>query len=392
MGKKLRSIWQVLAVIAALAVVLAVAPAIGQEESSTDGEELHLHIGTDGKYFRHVAADGGEISTQPLPEPDRCELRDVDGDLAALTANNRGVGIFEISIGVKSTGAQGTPCGRVDGNDRLTLTLGDGLIADSGELDLELKGNAHVVIELFLHGTQVGDTFEVISGTSGSSEASVTLTPDSTAGSCRGASDSGPDSGSNDNCRVILQPGVMFNGIELSVEQGEMSLEGSGDFGNDPSEDTIFHLVDWDGTIECGQMVEPPQGEDQIAEITRLQYGECDPKLYRLRADREDEQAGSVIFEFEDVDQPALYKAELTFQYDLENDVPLVGVLEYDPEPPYDDEDFEQMPACEGEFDENDPKPDIIPDGHDGCVIEATQRWDGTTVWTAVFYGDWKFR
>lgn len=426
MGKKMRSMWQVLAVVAALGVVLAVAPAIGQEDNSSATEELHLHIGTDGKFFQHLAADGTEIEKQPLPDPVRCELQDVSGNLAALTANNQGVGIFDFSIGVKSTGAQGVPCGRVDGDDRLSLTLGSGLFADSAELDLELKGSAHVVIELSMNGTPVGETFEVISGINGSDEASVTLIPGSSIGSCRGAADSGPDSGSNDNCRVILEPGVTFNAVDLSVEQGEMSLEGSGDFGNDPAEDTIFHLVDWDGMLDCGQLVSDADGNvaGTIIRHDNIDANEvCVEKLYRLRAQEDDTELGdSVIFEFADPqEQDALYEAEIGFRYELPEDddgnpLLLSGNLQYDPDLDGDGvyDAFVTMPACEiypFEVDEdgepviedgikvpitdgdgNFPFGEVIPENHRGCVFFATQDLDGNTVWNAVFSGDWGFR
>src|SRR5262249_55784661 len=61
--------------------------------------------------------------------------------------------------------------------------------------------------------------------------------------SCAAPNSSGPNSGINDNCEWTVTPGFNFNSITLTtVSAGTVSLEGSNDFGNDPSFNTVFFL------------------------------------------------------------------------------------------------------------------------------------------------------
>ena len=57
---------------------------------------------------------------------------------------------------------------------------------------------------------------------------------------CANPSDSGPDSGPNDNCLWTILPEGGFDKVVITTEVGAVSLEGSGDFGNDPDHDTLL--------------------------------------------------------------------------------------------------------------------------------------------------------
>lgn len=414
MVNRIRSSWRVALLVAGLLLLLATIPAVGSHLPNDEGT-LRLHVGSDATYFEYAPADGTPVQ-QAIGAPQRCELT-VNGPLAALSGSDRGPGLNGISIGIKSGGAQGVPCGRVDGSEDLTLSLVGVPLASMADLDLELKGDAKVRLDVHMDGSVV-DSFEVRSGASivegqgadghGTEPFTATATTDDPAtprdesiANCRNQSDSGPDAGARDNCRVTIDPSLPFDAVSFVPLVGEMSLEGSGDFGNDTDFDTVFYLTSWEGTLDCGQSVSDVDG-DVEATITRLDFGECKPKLFRLLADAEDGDNGSVIFEFDDpANQEAFYQAEITFKYDLSGEAPLVGTLEYDPDESDGYSDFKEMPACvEEPFEDGSPNSDAIPtsenspDGldHEGCVISATQDWEGFTTWQAIFFGDWKFR
>ncbi|CAN5867378.1 hypothetical protein BH23ACT5_BH23ACT5_04950 [soil metagenome] len=402
-GKTLRSRWGLLALTAALMMALVTFPAAG-EHVPEESDVLRLHLGTDGKYFKYEPVVGDPV-TQQIPAPVRCELGNrVDGPLVKLSGNNRGPGLVDVSIGVKTGGSQGIPCSRVDSNEHLTMSLVGVPVAVAAEFDLELKGDVEVKLEL-----SSGETFTVrsasrivagdgVDGTSGVPFV-VRLTSENPIGNCRNAANSGPDAGAQDNCRVIIDPDLSFSSVTFRSVSGEISLEGSGDFGNDPAFDTIFYLQteEWDGEIACGETVRDKDG-DVTAKITRYQNtddSECLPKLFRLLADKsnpEENGAATVTFEFPDTDtQAAIYEAHLTFNQPL--DSPLDAVLQYDPEPPYDN--FKNMPRCESDpFDapQGSLDPGAIPARHEGCVISVTQTWHGLTTWHAIFEGDWRFK
>lgn len=434
-GKRIRSSWGLLALVVAALMVAAMVPAAGDHLPGGDDPDgagiLRLHVGSDDRYFRHEPPEGPS-KTQRISES-RCELQLASSpSLASFTPNQRGkTGLNGISIGIKSGGAQGVPCGRVDSSETLMLNLGDVPLAARADLDLELKGNAKVKIETYLNGTKT-ESFEVrsgasavlgegVDGTSGEPFSVVVETDDpntagvnESIGNCKNLSDSGPDAGSRDNCRVTVHPSLPFDAIKLVPAVGEVSLEGSGDFSNDPAADTIFHLTTFEGVFDCGDS--DSDSTDTVGgTITRHANADgsaCLAKPYRLFVDTEDD---GVVFELGDpATQVAFYEAVLTFAEET-NTPPFEMTLEYDPEPPYGNVDeadggnadgFKEAPACdqypfevdadgEDKVDSDGAKTlvsDAIPEGHEACVISVAQEWDGTTTWHAVFIGDWKFR
>jgi VCBS repeat-containing protein len=250
MGRRRRLV----ALIGAVAVVgslLVVVPALGDAPP----DAVRLHLGTDGQYFEYGSTRQNLTST-------RCEVNELSGPLVALGAEpgGRKVGLNSYGIGVKTGGSQGTPCGRVDTSERLVLSVPTtGVMAGrswSGlRLDLELKGNAWVVVEMY-QGTNLAATHQLATGSSialsgfpnpsdtdpagGYVVSSNSSTPNV---SCASPSDSGPDSGANDNCQWTIDPGVTFNRIVMKTLVGEFSLEGSGDYANNPDFDTLFYLA-----------------------------------------------------------------------------------------------------------------------------------------------------
>lgn len=231
-------------------LLLAVVPAFGDSHP----DAVRLHLGTDGEYFEY------EDTQQELTST-RCEINETDGPVMALDASRK-VGLNSFGIGVKSGGAQGTPCGRVDATESLTLSVpetGDlsGRFFDGAQLDLELKGDARVIATLHNDSDSTFAVFELGSGSSietgedGDVPAEqdddgvfrAESTDDFPNVACGAQSDSGPDAGARDNCLWTITTAFEFNRIVLSAEVGEFSLEGSGDYGNDPAFDSLFFIA-----------------------------------------------------------------------------------------------------------------------------------------------------
>ena len=246
MGKNRRRIVALVGAAAVAGVLLAVAPAFGDSHP----DAVRLHLGSDGQYFEYENIRQNLTST-------RCEINELDGPLMTLDANRK-VGLNSFGIGVKSGGAQGIPCGRVDITEDLTLSVptGEGPLKgrffDGVQLDLELKGNARVIATLY--NDTAFRVFELGSGSSvevgdmsaetdddGYFWAISTDTQPNVA--CGLESDSGPDAGPLDNCLWTIDTAFQFNRIVLTAEVGEFSLEGSGDYGDNPAFDSLFFIA-----------------------------------------------------------------------------------------------------------------------------------------------------
>lgn len=252
------------ALAAAALTVLLVTPVSGSSHENA----LRLHLGSDYQSF-----SDGTVS-QPLTVGDRgCALSDesLGGPLVTLSANNgRTPGLVDYSIGVKSGGSNGTPCSLTDDREILIIESASGLPNwVSLRLDLELKGNAWVVLDLF-NGDSSAGTFELLTGSSigaynaanGTNETPTTgfpytalATAADPVAACANPSDSGPDSGPNDNCLWTILPEGGFDKVVVTTEVGAVSLEGSADFGNDPDHDTLFFFN------------EPPTANDDAYEF-----------------------------------------------------------------------------------------------------------------------------
>lgn len=411
-GKTLRSKWGLLATAVALVAALATIPAVGLDDPSSPWGPLTLalHLDADDRgtsYFEYTSASG-EHTIQEIGRPNRCVPRSgLAGPLVSVGATSGGsavpVGLVSGAMGAKSGNAQGIPCSRVETSytENLTIDLDGVPDAIGAELDLELKGAAEITVKLYKGGIHTED-LAILSGPGfdDGTPYEATASPGSAA-TCLGSADSGADSGSNDNCRVTLDPANPFDEVHFVATNGEFSLEGGSDFGNARANDTVFFL-DWDGTLICGQTTPREVDGDVSGAIKRHEntdVSECVAKPYTLDvqegAEGEDD---TLTFEVGDQgSQPAIYEAWLTF---TEGTATLFNaVLEYDSQPPYNAADFKTMPACvEDPFDVGDDplgstlNDEAIPSGHEGCVISVTQQYDGTTDWHVIFEGDWRFK
>jgi hypothetical protein len=257
--------------IALFALLLpAAATAAGGVSTSTlqNGGVLRLSLGAqDNLKLQLPNANGGYAAaskTQSIGNGQGCKLA-LSGDPLVSFAPPTGnapspyAGFVSDSIGVGSNGeGNGQPCGRIDGSQTLTLNLGTGVsgkLIDFAELDVELKfgGTLRVTGNLVTGGTPAFVTSEDYSST---------------------GSDSGPDSADGDNYRVRFPKAgtTTVNQLVFSLvnSSGGASLEGGADgtgacdaadgctepsLGQslDNTKDTLFHLVDADGILACGQ-------------------------------------------------------------------------------------------------------------------------------------------
>jgi hypothetical protein len=412
--------------LAMLGVMALMVPAAG-DTLPNDAGTVRLHMAGGSGSFEYDPADpDAPTQSQPLPTPVRCVIDGsgqepkVDGPLVDLFGSNK-VGLKDNSIGIKSGGSTGVPCARVDSSEDLTVKLVGTPNAGYVELDLELKANARINVTLKL-GTDTVGTFQVRSGSSivagegvdGSGEAPFTAMAgfndpgtavDESIANCKNASDSGPDAGGLDNCRVTVDPELPFDTVVLDPAVGEISLEGSGDFGGDPAQDTIFYLTSAEGVLGCpstGDNFADDDGGLVEAEITRHENtdgSDCVFKPYSLTATESDENdEASVTFDVTDPldpPQPAAYEAYLTFDQALTN--PLTATLTYDDTAPYDS--FDEMPPCvadpfvlDGDDATGSINDEAIPSGDTACVVDVSQEWDGTTIWHIVFTADIRFK
>jgi hypothetical protein len=295
--------------IAFLAVILPTgATAIPGASTSTlqDGGVLRLHLGAQDNLQLQLPSGTGYAptsKTQSIGTTQGCKLA-LSGDplvsFAPPTGNSPSpfAGFVSDGIGVGSNGGEGNgqPCGRIDPGQTLTLNLGtglDGKLIDFAEIDLELKfgGTVQVKGNLVTNGTPTTVATETYSST---------------------GSDSGPDSGDGDNYRVRF-PKVgttTVNQLVFSIvgASGGASLEGGADGTSacdqtDPGEcgaptnfslgaqklngttDTLFHLIDADGVLACGDTVSqggtggtPTNSLERLTNAT----GGCVPIPYNL--------------------------------------------------------------------------------------------------------------
>lgn len=177
---------------------------------------------------------------QPILLSGKCGLLLGSPSLATLTAAGGlgSMGLGPDSIGVFD-GPRGVACYRITASIGESVTFGLGsatsaLSIDANafyrlELDIEVKQNAAFRLDILVGGA-VTDQFYMRSGSSILAGQGSTLpgSPDKIF-NCTAQSDSGPDAGSRDNCRWIVDAlGQEFRLVPLI---GEGSLEGGGDFG-----------------------------------------------------------------------------------------------------------------------------------------------------------------
>lgn len=330
-------------VAAGLAALVLIQPqqAIGQTSTVgglRDGGVLRLRLGaTDHLKFQPTSGSDTASVTQTISTSGACGLGLGSGNLGVFSATGGTVGFVSDGIGVRAPGeGTGQPCGRVDGSQTLKFQLGSGLtgrVADYAELDIEGKFGAAFTIQAKLGGSAVG-----------------TATAYETTGS-----DSGPDSGDNDNYRVRFPKTgkLLFDELTFSVSTGGISLEGGADGteacdstlaaeclssgslgetidGGSPTTDSLFHLVKTDGMLNCGASASEPSGAAdepsiRLFRLTNIGGQTCTPVPYDLET-----LSGQVDILKDLLGQQAQFRAEITWPARVETYPLTASTIDYD--------------------------------------------------------------
>jgi hypothetical protein len=263
------------AAIALFTLILPATVASGTSASTStlkDAGVLRLRLGATDLFRYEPTPNSPTNAVNQTVSASSCKLNlSPAGSLVTFSppanaANNVSpyAGFFDNSIGVGSRNeGNGQPCGKIDPGQTLTMNLGSGLagkMIDYAEIDLELKFGGAVTV-----------TGYVVQGTTATPVVDETYTST--------GSDSGPDSGDLDNYRVRFPKSgtTAVNRLVLSVgSSGSGSLEGGAD-GTSPCDtadgcvepslgqslanttDTLFHLLEADGVLNCGETA-PTQG------------------------------------------------------------------------------------------------------------------------------------
>lgn len=248
---------------AIVALVVLIVPALG----SNAEDAIRLHLGSDGTpSFRYGA------TTQNLTTAKNgCQITSAEPliDLASTNGGTSQPGLNALGLGVKSAGSNsnGTPCGQTDATETLSLaSMLTGRSFNKVRLDVEMTGDAVVLVRFFVgSSTTASETATLQTGTSITDDQSNDLGYDMSApyevttatytsdtngetdadltDACAAPNSSGPNNGVNDNCLWTIDPGITFDRVTITTTVGTVSLEGSGDFGNDPAHDSLFYLA-----------------------------------------------------------------------------------------------------------------------------------------------------
>lgn len=372
------------AVLAGATWFASVPPVLGQAVEIGGLDEagvLRLQLGATDRW-RFEPADAGGATNEPIVGSGKCGVNQSAWTLVSLSATGQQAfpGFVADGFGTGGRGSEGSgqPCGRVDPGQTLSMSLGsglDGTLIDFAEIDLEAKFGVTMRIERWLNGTLVGfeehDPSEL--------------------------NDDGPDSGDGDNFRIrVPETGTdLFDRIVLKPvgSTGALSFEGGAD-GTAPlpgglaateldgTTDSVFHLIEADGVLDCGDSVtEDPSG----APATTITRGDnADGTTCELIA-------YSVDTRIEEGQQFVTFKKDLASQPQATFTSTTTWVLEQAemPVPPtqisyLDDEGFHDMKWCLADGD-NDGNPDLPPrnEGFEGtefwCITSQSSDLDETT-------------
>ncbi|MEO6790292.1 MAG: hypothetical protein ABI249_01330 [Ornithinibacter sp.] len=268
--------------VAALALsALPLTGAVAADSAPPPYVTSYLALSTGSTNTVTLVSASGTVN-QTLTSGKNCAMGQGGAGLLAFdaTPSTPGVGLNSGSIGVREQkNANGASCGAVDsaGDESLTLTLGpgvNGLLAGSASLDIDLKQSAQILAVATKGGSPVaGGRFELRSGTTITQPGSLTGGPADQVQTCNNPADSGPDSGTNNNCRWQIsspswtgpEDGLVFDALTLTAVSGSFSLMGGADGTVDDADHptpgyfgayrsaSLFELVE--GAANCGDTV-----------------------------------------------------------------------------------------------------------------------------------------
>jgi hypothetical protein len=230
--------------------LVVLAPAMG----NTVDDVVRLHLGSNGQSFTYGS------TTQSLTlQRNTCIINSTEPLIDLSSAPTGTVpGLSQYALGVRSSGsnANGTPCSQTDSVETLKFSPGSNLTGRAFKklrLDVEMTGNALVQVKLYVGtapttyslqtGTSITPAQAAESGYDTVAPYDVASSPGDETDACAAPNSSGPNNAGNDNCLWVIDPGFSFDRFELTTTKGTVSLEGSGDFGNDTNHDSLFYLA-----------------------------------------------------------------------------------------------------------------------------------------------------
>jgi len=307
--------------IATLGVVtlgsLPAANATGEIEAGTVTiSTVYGNPGNGTAVWTPPAGSTATAKTETLGRGSRCALTQTGADVINFASFPSGAdgtpGFGYGGVGVSSLNKRsGNACSQVNSdvdnsgtdesltvllNGPATTTIFGPGIAYGAQLDLEIKGNAKLVLTT-KNGTATARTYTIYSGTA------VPASLGATDIACNsGTSDTGPDSTSGDNCQVRIGaasvaaavPADYFDSMTIEAQAGSFSLEGGSDWGAAAAANrTVFRLAAVpDGIINCPADNHAEKLDASYAtwgiEVDRMANGDgtsCVPLPYALVTD-----------------------------------------------------------------------------------------------------------
>lgn len=368
-----------------------------------------------------VTPTGTTTATQVLAGGSNCAMTQSGASLLGFTTSgNFGPGLNTGSIGVREKkNASGTSCSAVDAAyaESLSLSLKSGvggLLGASASLDIDLKQSAQILAVASRGGTTVG-RYELRSGSSITTPAALPGGPVGAANvwQCNNPADSGPDSGTNNNCRWeisaptwtgIPDDSTVFDTLTLTAVTGSFSLEGGAD---GFVEDSAHPMPAYLGTDRDASIIELVQGAVNCGETATLRGsitsswkrlgnlgGEaCAPFPYSSRTGTDAQGAFAEFTKPLDVQTKAQALWTTTFPVSgggstpppirVELDVIGGGKLYFDPLGPCPASYFNSTGVFVG--------PSAVPAAATACLVSAvkgTGKLNKTATYTAYVFGD----
>jgi len=284
--KALSRRWKALGAITTLAL-LAVVPIQIATGQTTDpvpfgAGVIRLHMNTDASFFRYEPISGTPITQSFSANTNKCVYNGGTQSLIAVStpvppnAPRTIVGYQQkdngYGLGVNKAAREGAGgCNQTNLGETLVLELQNdastsplkGLYLSSAELDVELKFNATLHVELLKDGTSLG----------------------SRTYNCDG-SDCGPDSGGGDNYRLTIadMQNRVFDKMVFTTSstnsQAAAVIEGGNDAGTSES---LFNVVQLLNPVDCGDTKSAAGGGTSV-DVTLVPTEGCQTKGYALDA------------------------------------------------------------------------------------------------------------
>jgi hypothetical protein len=419
-----RSIPVVLALAFGFTLVVPSAPTLAEQGSVStlkDGGVLRLRLGATDRFIFEPPT-GPPSTTQSIGVSSGCRLSPASGTLVAFsTAGTGTVGFVGDAIGVRGSGeGNGQPCGRFDPGQKLVMDLVqpdgsplEGKLIDFAEIDLELKFGATVKI--------TGYAVDA----SGTPE-KVLEEPYTSTGS-----DSGPDSADGDNYRIRF-PRTGITAVnrlvfEIDGATGGASLEGGAD-GTLPCDgflpdgtttdvnsegcqtrslgdellgttDSLFHLIEADGVLDCGDATDPASGGEgtptstleRLANAIDPETGEpepCTPIAYNLESGQGVapgcETPQCILLEKDLLDQTTQFYWKVTWTPESADYPEFPTEFDFD----FDGLNFRQLQPCDADAD-GDGFPEL-PGTDPWCVTDTSVDFNpitGLNTVTETYFG-----